>query len=238
MARYSTESMRRYQDYAAIEAAPADRASFIKQTYLHLGGSILACAGLCSVLLSSDFGKQLAVSMLQGSWMLVLVLFMVAGFVANKLAQSLASPVKQYMGLALYIVAEAIILLPMLLIASVKGGPDVIPTAGILTLCVFGGLTFTVIVSKKDFSFMGQILSIASFAALGFIVVSVLFGLSLGAFFSGAMVVLAAGYVLYYTSNILRYYPVGAHVAAALALFSAIALLFWYILQLVMISRD
>jgi FtsH-binding integral membrane protein len=48
------------------------------------------------------------------------------------------------------------------------------------------------------------------------------------------MVILAGGYVLYYTSNILHHYPVGSHVAASLALFAAVALLFWYILRIVM----
>jgi FtsH-binding integral membrane protein len=48
------------------------------------------------------------------------------------------------------------------------------------------------------------------------------------------MVALAAGYVLYSTSNVLHHYPVGSHVAAALALFAAVALMFWYILQLLM----
>ena len=61
-----------------------------------------------------------------------------------------------------------------------------------------------------------------------------LFGFSLGNLFSAAMVVLAAGYILYYTSNVMQHYPIGSHVAASLALFSAVALLFWYILRLVM----
>ena len=54
------------------------------------------------------------------------------------------------------------------------------------------------------------------------------------------MALLAAGAVLYTTSNILHQYHPGQHVAAALALFSSIALLFWYVLQIVMslMGRD
>jgi FtsH-binding integral membrane protein len=48
------------------------------------------------------------------------------------------------------------------------------------------------------------------------------------------MIVLASGYILFYTSNVLRHYRVNQHVAAALALFAAVALLFWYIVQLFM----
>jgi FtsH-binding integral membrane protein len=51
------------------------------------------------------------------------------------------------------------------------------------------------------------------------------------------MIALAGGYILYYTSNVLHRYPVGSHVAAALALFSAVALLFWYILRLLSSRR-
>jgi uncharacterized protein len=52
------------------------------------------------------------------------------------------------------------------------------------------------------------------------------------------MVALISGYVLYYTSNVLHHYRTDQHVAASLALFSSIATLFWYILRIVMSSRD
>ena len=48
---------------------------------------------------------------------------------------------------------------------------------------------------------------------------------------------LASGYIVYHTSQILRQYPVGSHVAASLALFASIALLFWYILRILMDRR-
>jgi FtsH-binding integral membrane protein len=48
------------------------------------------------------------------------------------------------------------------------------------------------------------------------------------------MVLLASGYIVYDTSNVLHHYRIGQHVAAALALFAAVALLFWWILRLLM----
>jgi hypothetical protein len=45
---------------------------------------------------------------------------------------------------------------------------------------------------------------------------------------------LASGYILYDTSNVLHHYRIGQHVAASLALFAAVALMFWYMIQLVM----
>ena len=41
------------------------------------------------------------------------------------------------------------------------------------------------------------------------------------------------GAILYDTSNVLHHYRTEQYVAAALALFASVALLFWYILQIV-----
>ena len=115
-----------------------------------------------------------------------------------------------------------------------------IPTAGIITLLIFGGLTLIVFVTGADFSFLGTALSVAGLGAMGLVVCGALFGFSLGIFFVVAMIVLASGYILYQTSAILHTYQIGQHVAASLALFASVALLFWYVLQLVMslTSRD
>ena len=70
--------------------------------------------------------------------------------------------------------------------------------------------------------------------ALGVIVASILFGFSLGLFFVGLMILFAGGAILYNTSNIMHHYHTDQHVAASLALFASVALLFWYVLQAVM----
>ncbi|MFN3785847.1 MAG: permease, partial [Thiothrix sp.] len=69
---------------------------------------------------------------------------------------------------------------------------------------------------------------------LGVILTSMLFGFTLGAVFSGIMIVFAAAAVLYSTSNIIHEYHTDQHVAAALGLFSSVGLLFWYIVQFLM----
>jgi FtsH-binding integral membrane protein len=143
----------------------------------------------------------------------------------------------QYLGLALYVVAQAVVFLPLLYLAAFFTSPSVIPTAGILTLAVFGGLTLGVFMTGKDFSFLGPILCIGGLLAMGFIVASILFGFNLGSVFAFIMVALMSGYILYYTSNVLYHYRTDQHVAAALALFACVATLFWYILQIVS-SRD
>jgi FtsH-binding integral membrane protein len=95
-----------------------------------------------------------------------------------------------------------------------------------------------VFVTRKDFSFLRTVLVFGGLAALGFIVAGVVFQFALGVVFIYAMIALACGYILYHTSNVLHHYRIGQHVAAALALFAAVALLFWYIVQLFMSRRD
>ena len=75
------------------------------------------------------------------------------------------------------------------------------------------------------------------FVSLGIIVCALLFGLQLGLWFSGAMIIFAGIAVLYQTSAIIHQYDNSQYVAAALGLFSAIALMFWYILQFLISSR-
>jgi hypothetical protein len=70
--------------------------------------------------------------------------------------------------------------------------------------------------------------------ALGTILAGMLFGFSLGLWFSAAMIALASGFIVYDTSNILHRYPTTHYVAASLELFASVALLFFYILRFVM----
>ena len=92
-------------------------------------------------------------------------------------------------------------------------------------MVLFGGLTAAVFITRKDFSFLRTFLVFGSFAAMGFILIAVLFNFQLGAIFTYAMIALACGYILYDTSNVLHHYRIGQHVAASLALFASVALL-------------
>jgi uncharacterized protein len=228
------------QGVLAAEAPAAERADFIKKTYLHLGGAVLAFVLLEWALITSPLAKPMVQTMLGGrlSWALVLGTFILVSYIAEAWARKSTSVAKQYAGLGLYVVAETVIFLPLLYIAAyLVKDPNLIPTAGIITGVVFVGLTAAVFLTGSDFSWMRQALIMGGFAALGLIVASLIFGFSLGLIFSAAMVVLASGYILYYTSNVMHHYPIGSHVAAALALFSAVALLFWYVLRILMDRR-
>ncbi len=223
-----------YSDGFAADAAVTERVSFIKRTYAHVFGAILLLVGIDAAILSNEAIAAPMAGIMLGNWWAVLLVFMVTGWVADKWATSGSSPAIQYLGLALYTVAEAVILVPLLYIAARFGGANIIPTAGFLTLLIFGGLTMFVFVTKQDFSFLRNALAIGTFAAMGFIIAGMLFGFSLGIFFVVAMIALMSGYILYFTSNVLHHYHTSQHVAASLALFSSIATLFWYVLQLLM----
>ena len=217
------------------------RLSFIRRTYAHLMGAIGVFAVLCFTILQLDVTRA-AVEWLttKGSfaWLAVLGIFMVVGMAADRMAlPSMSKPV-QYAGLALYTVAEAMIFTPMLYMANAFA-PGAIGTAAVVSAIVFAGLTVVVFMTKRDFSFLRSFIIVGGLVAIGAIVAGAIFGVSLGLWFSVAMVLLAAGAILYNTSNVLHHYPTDAHVAAALSLFAAVALLFWYVLRIVMaFTRD
>jgi len=243
----------------------SDRVTFLRKTYAHLGGALIAFALFTAILLRGmpDVSWGFSKWALQGrwTWLAVLGLFMVVGYVAERLARSESSTSLQYVGLGIAVLAEAVLLQPMLWLVMLKfgdagtqsillgsfvhggsvGGAVMSGTAGniimesvLITLVIFGGLTATVFISKKDFSFMGSFLTICGFAALGVIVASMIFGFHLGAIFSGLMILLMAGYILYQTSLVMKSFPPTGYVAASLMLFSTIATLFWYVLRLMM----
>ncbi len=223
----------------AAEATASDRAEFIRKTYAHLAGAVGLFVLLEYVLLHMPFTPKLIHAMVgtRYSWLIVLGLFMGVGYVADRWAQSAQSKGMQYAGLILYVLAESVIFLPLMFVAAFYSSPDVLPSAAIVTLGLFAGLTGTVFITKKDFSFMRTALMVGGFVAIGVIVLSIVVGFNLGSLFAIAMVVLAGGYILYYTSNVLHHYRTDQYVAASLALFAAVALLFWYILILFM-RRD
>jgi FtsH-binding integral membrane protein len=232
---------------AVATAGVSERIAFLRRTYGLLGAALIAWAGITAgmMTLMTDTSVAFSAWALNGrwNWFLVLGAFMLIGYGAERLATSDSSRGLQYAGLTLAVVAQALILQPLLWLVIVRfDGSSVDPYALIgqaagITIAIFVGLTATVFVTKKDFSFMRGALMIGSFAALGVIVASMIFGFQLGALFAGVMVLLMAGYILYQTSLVMEHFPPTHHVAAALMLFSTIATLFWYVLQLLMSLR-
>jgi FtsH-binding integral membrane protein len=220
----------------AARAPASERAAFIRRTYGHLAGAILAFAILETLLLQLPGIENLVAGMFRAGFWIVLIAFLGVSFLARYWAQASPSLGMQYLGLGLYVVAEAIIFLPLLYIAKTYYH-DAIATAGILTLCMFVGLTAVVFFTRSDYSYLGPILSIAAVLMFGLALCAFLFGFHLGLLFCFAGVALACGFILYDTSNVLHKFRTDMHVAAALELFASIAILFYYIIMILM-SRN
>lgn len=213
------------------------RAEFVRKTYGHLAGALALFVVLEWLFLGLGLGTT-ALAVLGSSkysWLMVLATFMAVSWVAERWATNGSSNATQYAGLALYTVAEAAIFLPIVTLAVVMtGDASLLIQAGLITGAMVLGITVVAFTTKKDFSFLGGVLKIGGFVALGLIVASFILPISLGLWFSAAMILFASGAILYNTSNLLHRYQPGQHVAASLSLFASVALLFWYVLQLLM----
>ncbi len=226
----------------AAYAEDSERIGFIRRTYAHLTGAVLGLVALETVLfvvVPPETMAALAQRMLGGfGWLIVLGAFMVVSWVARMWAESSASRGMQYAGLGLYVVAEAVILLPMLYICiHLMRAPQLPIMAAVITTMCFVGLTAFVFTTRVDLSGWGKYLALAGILAMCAIVAGIITGFSsmFGLGFSAIMVGLACGYILYDTSNVLHHYHTNQHVAASLALFSSVVLLFWYVLRILMI---
>jgi FtsH-binding integral membrane protein len=218
---------------AVALARPSERALFIRRTYSHLAGAVGAFLVVEYALFQSGFAQAMArLAFSSGfAWLMILGGFSLLGWFARSLATN-TSIETQYMGLGIYVVGEAIIFAPLILIGVAIGGSEVLATAGIITGCLFVGLSAIALTTRRDFFFLRGVLTVGGFVALGLIICSAIFGFSLGLLFSVIMVAFASAAILYDTSNIMHRYAVDQHVAASLQLFASVALLFWYVLQI------
>jgi FtsH-binding integral membrane protein len=225
---------------SAAYAVESERTAFIRKTYVHLGAAVFAFIALEALflnLISMDAVSN--VLRPAGNWapLVMLVCFMAVSWVARSWAESGRSPAWQYSGLGLYVIAEALIFVPLMHIAMAYS-PTIPVQAGLITALVFAALTAVVFATKVDLSSWGSYLGMAGLGLLIVGIIGMVSGFSLGLFFSGAMVVLLCGYIMYDTSNVLHRFQVNQHVAASLALFSSVATLMWYVTRILMSIRD
>lgn len=215
-------------------ATDSERATFFKKTYSHVAYAILAFMLVESILLKI-VPVDWILMMMGGKfvWLFILGLFWLGSTLSDRLVFH-PDRDKQYLGLGLYVLLEAIIFLPMIAIAVIYSGSEMIMQAAIITLFMFSGLTAVVFMTKTDFSFLRTAITIGGFVALGVIVVGAIFGFNLGLWFSVGMVVLASASILYQTSQIKDKFSTDQYVGASLQLFASIMLLFWYILRILM----
>ena len=218
------------------DLAAREQSSFLTRTYAHLVLAVLLFVGLEVWFFRSGIAQSVLQVFSGVSWLVMLGGFMLLSWVATLIAvPSVARPL-QYVGFVLYVLLQALITVP-LLAAAESAAPGVIASAAQVTIGGFLLLTAVVVTTGRDFSFLRSFLIWGGLFGLGVIICAVLFGFNPGTWFSVAMIALAAGSVLYTTSNIMRGFPANADVAASIQLFAGIAMMFWYVLRMFMGSR-
>jgi FtsH-binding integral membrane protein len=215
------------------------RSQFIWKCYAHVVGAIFALIAVEYYLFSSGAAVGIGNAMM-GSPFLVMAGFVGLSWAAGHMAHRLESTAAQYAAFAAFVVLWAVMFVPILGYAIVYGqerGVNIIQDAAVVTVFGCAALIATVMITRKDFSFLRGVMVWGFFIAIGLIVASFALGFDLGTWFSVGMIGFAGVAVLYDTSNIMHHYPQDKYVAASMALFASIAMMFFYILRLFM-SRD
>ena len=205
----------------AASVTTTDRLVFIKKVYSLLAMS-MGTAAVGAYLGSGPLLLLVAPNMML-FFILQIALIFFASFAARK-------PGLNMVALFSFTTVSGLTLGPLLY----QVGPSIAAEAFALTAITFAGLSMYVVYSKKDFSFM------SGFLMTGLIVLVV--GGLLNMFFiqsgmmhfvmSGASVLLFSGFILYDTSNILRYYGTDEYVSATLALYLDVLNLFIALLSI------
>ncbi|HIB39137.1 MAG TPA: Bax inhibitor-1/YccA family protein [Candidatus Lambdaproteobacteria bacterium] len=211
----------------AASVTTKDRLVFIKKVYSLLAMS-MGSAAIGAYLGSGPLLLLVAPNMML-FFILQIALIFFASFAARK-------PGLNMVALFSFTTVSGLTLGPLLY----QVGPSIAAEAFALTAITFAGLSMYVVYSKKDFSFM------SGFLMTGLIVLVV--GGLLNMFFiqsgmmhfvmSGASVLLFSGFILYDTSNILRYYGTDEYVSATLALYLDVLNLFIALLSILGIMSD
>jgi len=211
----------------AASVTTTDRLVFIKKVYSLLAMS-MGSAAVGAYLGSGPLLLLVAPNMML-FFILQIALIFFASFAARK-------PGLNMVALFSFTTVSGLTLGPLLY----QVGPSIAAEAFALTAITFAGLSMYVVYSKKDFSFM------SGFLMTGLIVLVV--GGLLNMFFiqsgmmhfvmSGASVLLFSGFILYDTSNIMRYYGTDEYVSATLALYLDILNMFIALLSILGIMSD
>ena len=214
-----------------------DRSQFIWKCYAHVVGALLSLVAIEVYLFSSGVAAAIAAPMINSPF-IVMGGFIALSWGASHFAHKLESKAAQYAAFAVFVVLWAVMFVPLLMMALIMDASgSMIQSAATVTLFGCAALIATVMITRKDFSFLRGVLVWGFFIAIGLIGASLIFGWNLGTWFSVGMIGFAGVAVLYDTSNIMHHYPQDKYVAASMALFASIAMMFYYILRLFM-SRN
>ena len=233
----------------AVEVVP-----FLRRVYaLFTGGVLFAVVGALAALylgtpvqVAAGHGVVLEVPPLVAfgmeHWVVMLIVYLGAFFAASFARRV---PGVNLLALFGYTFVTGVFLAPSLFIAQIMASqgqtldPSPVRDAFLLTAVAFTGLTAYVMISRKDFSFLGAALNTGLWVVLGamllgFIFHSTVFGLAI----ASVGVLLFAGYILFDTWQILNSRGETDAVGAALRLFLDVVNLFLFLLRILSSSRE
>ena len=239
--------------FVVADAAPTERASFYRRTYL----TVAAAFALFGALLWASFevpvgGSLLAVSYLEtlqglfqsmGNWAMLVMLgvFWLGTSVAQSAVFSQASRPVKLAGFLGYILLQVALFIPLIAMVEVstrgESSQILLPACAVTGALVLG-LTVAAFVTQADFSFLRTVLVVGSFGALGVVVVAAFMGTGLGVWFSLAMIALMATAVLYQTWQVRTQFSTDQDLEAGFALFAAFVTLLFYVIRLFLQRRD
>ena len=184
--------------------------------------------GLLMTALAAYLGRNLPMGIVLMAFVGEVILILTAG-TWQKIENS-------SMNIGLYILfttLSGITLVPLLRWAGVVGGPQLIAQALMVTGLTFGGLMIFSFTTKKDFSFMGRILTMAIIGLIVAAVVNIFIGgttFSLIISFFGVLIF--SGFVLYDMSQIKQNMSDDQYIMAAIMLYLDFIGLFQSILRI------
>jgi uncharacterized protein len=209
--------------------------SFLIKTYTHLLLAIAIFAATIFAFSSNAtlFAITMSVYSIPFAGLIIMAVLIGASMLASYLASSTTNRALHYVGLIGYALVEGFITVPIVagfLFNGSRGG-NLLAQASGLTVLIFAILTAVVFITKPNLSFLAKLLPFAGISSIVLIILSIIFGFTLGVWFSIAMIMLASSYILFETSNMTQRYNSTQYVASALALFSSVVMLFWYIIR-------
>ena len=211
---------------SVANAAVDERLVFLRKTYM------LVLTGLGVAAAGGYMGAQALLPYVTQYWWAFFIAYF-AGFLAVRAMRKV--PGLNYVGLFGFTFLCGLILGPLLYIAiqMANGQPTIVIQALVITGSAITGLSAYVLITKKDFSFLGGMLSMGALLLLGMIVVGFFWGsFTFHLMYSFFGAVLFCGFILYDTSRIMKTHPVDDPVGAALDLFLDFFLLFMYVLRI------
>ncbi len=224
------------------DATVNERLAFLRRVYGWMAAGLLTTAIGAAISIESG----LAFASLQMGFfahLLIVLAWMGGASVAMGLRHRPGVNVIAFAAYALFtgFVISDVILVSML-VASSSGASSLVYVmqALVTTVVTFTGLSVYAMTTKRDFTMIGGLL-VAGVLVLvcGGIANHFIGSSGFSLVLTSLGVLVFSAFILYDTQKIVRTYPLGEHVAAAMALFLNFVLLFLYLLRLILsLSRD